>query len=1735
MKKRILPLLMLFCFACFGGVRAEEVIVGEATTTSSYLPTYCYFNYSLTQQIYTADEIGTAGTISSVSFYCTSYNVNRTLNIYLVNTNKSAFGSNTDWIVVTGADLVFSGDVSFLANQWNTIVLNTPFEYDGIQNLALIVDDNTGSYVNSYPSFNAFSGSSQALRVYSDETDYNPMAPSSYSGTVMDLKNAIKLNFSTCLPPTGVHVVDLTYNSVTMTWDFDENDMDQHFLQTSVSFNPANLPWSYQWQAQTLTWDNLTPDTDYTFGLRRYCSADDQSDPVIMTIHTPPACPLVSDLSATPLNAWQVSVSWHGPESNTNTRAEYKLSTETEWTLWGDHIGGGGVLGCQPNSTYDLRVLQYCTNGYISDWDQISFTMPPEPMSIPFTESFDATSIPNRWTRYTGLLNDVLTGTATLTPYNGGWAFGASNGVFDNHARLNIWSNTIKHWLVTPQVTMENNCQLSFELALTKYSGTMQPIDPTLQADDRFVVLASTNNGMTWTILREWNNTGSPYVYNDILATGEDVAIDLTAYQGDYLTIAFYGESTVGSNGDNNLHIDNVSIDYIPACQKPTNFHASNIAPNSVMLSWDAPEGQSQWEVGYKTDDDPYYIYFTEPTVNPYQLNGLQPETHYTVKVRALCDGFNQTSSWSQEIDFTTLEACPVPTNVQITHVTPHGVTFTFEPGSPTQTLWQFNFTTTNEPPTFANGSTTYHGYTYPDSWGMFEPETHYYMWVGIRCEEDNNALYWGEPAEFTTPEACPVPTDVTITNVTAHGLTVSFTPGGDWQTSWERCVTTENVAPDYSCGSTTNPSHTFTWENHSNILAGTTYYFWMGIYCEEDDTYHWAESVEFTTPYACSTKVYAQDVEIEDVQPHEVFLDWSGSPATADQWQVCYSYYNMLPPESSMSENSVIVDEPYATIDGLFPDLEYHFWIRALCDVWNNTPEWGEWSDMITVQTEVSCFPPINVTVSDITSTTATISWDPNPSTSVPVQYYEVNIESDEWGDIFVDHAFQPYYELDLDGWVDEGEDLPCRVYVHAYCGQAEGLSAASETVGFILTDKEQLTVNDGTETNQFVPIYGYWCDKYSKSQFIIPAEDIEDMQFSEISWMTFYSENDYITWGNAKFQVYLMELPCETEFTSATLYDWDDMELVRSEGSLEIRDGQMVVDLEEPFFYTDGNLVIGFKQTVSGTYNTCSWYGVNQTGNTAIGGYENSKAIVYQQFLPKTSFVYAPTGNTVCRKPKDFTVGRVDATTIECGWTPGSDETLWEIAWGYEDFNPDDNTTWISHAYGPYNPCWISNFTPDMTYVFAVRAVCNQSQGVYSNWTCPVSFTLETCPTPTNVTITDITTTGATVNWEDIGNTWITLYRGDYEASYDFETNTLEGWTTEGDAAWTVGVGDYYSSPGSHSGSYNAKITHTTNGNETWLISPMMELTNADIAYLDFWYINRSWGGDIDELGVYYRIDNGEWHTLFVTTEAHETWTNQRVNLASLATNDNCQIGFKMTDNYGYGVGLDDIQISGYKYVRGYWAYAPAQSITFTNLNPNTTYTFSMVADCDGESSFGSDWMFFTTEDVTTLTQTVTLTAGSNWFSTYLEITLADLQAALVATGNTSITIASQNQSISYQNGRWRGTLNLDLSQMYKISVDNACEIVIEGTPVNPAERPVTIHNGTNWIAFPLSSSMSLNDAFYGFAINGDMVKSQGGTATYIRNRWNGTFTLEPGKGYIYTSSVAGDRTLVFPTSAK
>ena len=170
-----------------------------------------------------------------------------------------------------------------------------------------------------------------------------------------------------------------------------------------------------------------------------------------------------------------------------------------------------------------------------------------------------------------------------------------------------------------------------------------------------------------------------------------------------------------------------------------------------------------------------------------------------------------------------------------------------------------------------------------------------------------------------------------------------------------------------------------------------------------------------------------------------------------------------------------------------------------------------------------------------------------------------------------------------------------------------------------------------------------------------------------------------------------------------------------------------------------------------------------------------------------------------------------------------------------------------------------------------------------------------------------------------------------------------------------------------------------------------------------------------------------------------------------------------------------------------------------------------------------------------IPSISQTFNLAADWNWWSPSINITLADFEAALG--GNGWNIVSQEGFTASYSTFGWGGSLqSIEAGKMYMVQTNAACSVTVSGTAVNPAEHPITLYHGTNWIGFIGTEAMSLNEAFAGFTpTNLDNIKTVGGTATYYQGLgWRGSLsTLEPGKGYIYKSNATESRTFTYPSA--
>ena len=150
--KRLCFFLMMCFMISSGIVKAQvPVLIGSGYDHCSTLPVEEYYNFSISQQIYTAEEMtATPGSITKVAFKMANASyVDRNISMYMINTEKESFDHTSDWVNLTMQDLVFSGTVRYpgAADSWFEIELTRAFNYTG-GNVLICLTDQTGYSVN---------------------------------------------------------------------------------------------------------------------------------------------------------------------------------------------------------------------------------------------------------------------------------------------------------------------------------------------------------------------------------------------------------------------------------------------------------------------------------------------------------------------------------------------------------------------------------------------------------------------------------------------------------------------------------------------------------------------------------------------------------------------------------------------------------------------------------------------------------------------------------------------------------------------------------------------------------------------------------------------------------------------------------------------------------------------------------------------------------------------------------------------------------------------------------------------------------------------------------------------------------------------------------------------------------------------------------------------------------------------------------------------------------------------------------------------------------------------------------------------------------------------------------------------------------------------------------------------------------------------------------------------------
>jgi hypothetical protein len=634
------------------------------------------------------------------------------------------------------------------------------------------------------------------------------------------------------------------------------------------------------------------------------------------------------------------------------------------------------------------------------------------------------------------------------------------------------------------------------------------------------------------------------------------------------------------------------------------------------------------------------------------------------------------------------------------------------------------------------------------------------------------------------------------------------------------------------------------------------------------------------------------------------------------------------------------------------------------------------------------------------------------------------------------------------------------------------------SDAVSFTPSNICELTVNDGTTKNKFVPVYGYYADYAQRSEFIIPATSLEMLSGCTIKGMKFYADYNFTSTGT--FQVYLKEVD-ETIFSSTEFYTADGATTVY-DGTVTVSatDG-MTISMGDGYEYTGGNLLVGFYKENQQSDNCSSqndaFYGVTASGASIsfFGGYSAAQ----RDFLPKVTFAYLQGSY---RMPADLAVGQLTEKTATLTWTaPTGDNTPTSYVWQYKRA---DSGEWGAETTTTETTVTLSQLTAKTAYSFRVKAVYADGESNY----CTVTFTTSNPVYPIPFAC----------NFEDTPT-------GELPAD----------WTTEGPGTWKVGTGDQEADTGAGQGNQNALITNSNKGNVTKLITPLIDLSSAASATLSFMHIQRLWNPDQDQLRVYYRTSpNAAWTLLdgMEFTGNISTWTTEEgVSLPNPSST--YQIAFEMTDGYGYGVGIDKVEIASasmpkptgltYTLTPGdgtvatlswtetgsatAWQIclngdednlidATTNSYSFNNLTPETTYTAKVRSVDNGEYSLWSDEVSFTptnsyqltVNDGTSTNTDVPIKSDRGNFRQRSEFIIPATSLAAIPTGRIITALKF------YANHNFTSTGSF---QVYLREVDATA---FSGTNFYTADGATTVYTGILTVSATDGMTISMDDGY-------------------------------------------------------
>ena len=368
-----------------------------------------------------------------------------------------------------------------------------------------------------------------------------------------------------------------------------------------------------------------------------------------INIEATPLCDPPTGITIGSITNNTASISFTPPSTAPSNGYEYVVST-TNTAPTGTGIAATGspisVSGLTGNTTYYVFVRSNC-GGTSSAWtSSVSFTTGCDPLTIPWTENFDAlttvgaTVFPSCWRKENG---DWATANTSTTTYSGPYST-------PNYLRES-WSTTGAEYIWTPGFTLNASTSYDLSFMLRGYSG-----DADWTAGVYVNTVQSSTGGSIAQVGTNFlNNTNSFPDNNYFKVTRTFVPATAGTY---YFAIKVEEPSA----NPWYLGFDDFSLALTPTCFPPTALTVSGITGTSANVSFTAPTLGTPVSYEYfvsstntapNASTTPTGTGITGTTIN---VTGLSAATQYYVWVRSNCG--SETSAWSSSATFTTNYTC---------------------------------------------------------------------------------------------------------------------------------------------------------------------------------------------------------------------------------------------------------------------------------------------------------------------------------------------------------------------------------------------------------------------------------------------------------------------------------------------------------------------------------------------------------------------------------------------------------------------------------------------------------------------------------------------------------------------------------------------------------------------------------------------------------------------------------------------------------------------------------------------------------------------------------------------------------------------------------------------------------------------------------------------------------------------------------------------------------------------